>query len=283
MGKPTGFMEIPRETAPRRPVAERLHDYREVYNPFPILKLQEQGGALHGLRHSLLSSGLPAREPDPRLERPRLSRPVAHRDRPSPRHEQLPRVHRHPLPRALRGLVRPGDQQRPRDDQADRAIDRRPRLGRGLDRPQAARGEDREDRRRRRLGPRRPRRGPAARAGRARRHRLRARRPDRRPAPLRHPRLQDGEVAARPAAGADGGRGRRLPAGRQRRRRHRAEAAPRRVRRRLPLRRRDPGARPADRGSRPRGHPLRDGVPPAPEQARCGGRHPRRVVHLRQG
>ncbi len=44
MGKPTGFMEIPRETAPRRPVAERLHDYREVYDPFPILKLQEQGG-----------------------------------------------------------------------------------------------------------------------------------------------------------------------------------------------------------------------------------------------
>jgi glutamate synthase (NADPH/NADH) small chain len=44
VGKPTGFMEIPRETAPRRPVAERLHDYREVYNPFPILKLREQGG-----------------------------------------------------------------------------------------------------------------------------------------------------------------------------------------------------------------------------------------------
>jgi glutamate synthase (NADPH/NADH) small chain len=44
VGKPTGFMEIPRETASRRPVAERLHDYREVYDPFPILKLQEQGG-----------------------------------------------------------------------------------------------------------------------------------------------------------------------------------------------------------------------------------------------
>jgi glutamate synthase (NADPH/NADH) small chain len=43
MGKPTGFLETPRETAPRRPVAERLHDYREVYNPLPVLKLQEQG------------------------------------------------------------------------------------------------------------------------------------------------------------------------------------------------------------------------------------------------
>jgi glutamate synthase (NADPH) small chain len=44
VGKPTGFLEIPRETASRRPVAERLHDYREVYNPLPILKLREQGG-----------------------------------------------------------------------------------------------------------------------------------------------------------------------------------------------------------------------------------------------
>jgi glutamate synthase (NADPH/NADH) small chain len=44
VGKPTGFMEIPRETAPRRPVAERLHDYKEVYNPLPVLKLREQGG-----------------------------------------------------------------------------------------------------------------------------------------------------------------------------------------------------------------------------------------------
>ena len=44
MGKPTGFMEISRELPTRRPVAERLHDYREVYNPFPILKLREQGG-----------------------------------------------------------------------------------------------------------------------------------------------------------------------------------------------------------------------------------------------
>ena len=86
--------------------------------------------------------------------------------------------------------------------------------------PAAAQGQDRQDRRRRRLRPRRPRRRAATRPRRARRHRLRARRPDRRPAPLRHPRLQDGEVAARPPARADGGRGRRLPAGRERRRRH---------------------------------------------------------------
>ncbi len=50
-----------------------------------------------------------------------------------------------------------------------------------------------------------------ARAGHER-HRLRARRPHRRPAALRHPRLQDGEGVHRPPPRADGGRGRRRSA-----------------------------------------------------------------------
>src|SRR3954447_5566847 len=36
-------MEIPRETPTRRPIPERVHDYLEVYNPFPAEKLQAQG------------------------------------------------------------------------------------------------------------------------------------------------------------------------------------------------------------------------------------------------
>lgn len=43
MGKPDGFLQYKRETPTRRPVAERLHDYQEVYQPFPELKLLEQG------------------------------------------------------------------------------------------------------------------------------------------------------------------------------------------------------------------------------------------------
>ncbi|MGE5195453.1 MAG: glutamate synthase subunit beta [Deltaproteobacteria bacterium] len=43
MGKPTGFMEFSRETPARRAVEERLHDWHEVYKPFPELKLMEQG------------------------------------------------------------------------------------------------------------------------------------------------------------------------------------------------------------------------------------------------
>jgi len=45
MGKPTGFMEFDRKTAPRRPVDERLHDWQEVYiEPvLPAEQLREQG------------------------------------------------------------------------------------------------------------------------------------------------------------------------------------------------------------------------------------------------
>jgi glutamate synthase (NADPH) small chain len=43
VGKPTGFMEIPRESPSRRPIPERVNDYLEVYNPFPVEKLRAQG------------------------------------------------------------------------------------------------------------------------------------------------------------------------------------------------------------------------------------------------
>ncbi len=43
MGKPTGFLEIPRELPTRRPVSQRISDFLEVYNPFPEEKLQAQG------------------------------------------------------------------------------------------------------------------------------------------------------------------------------------------------------------------------------------------------
>ena len=102
-------------------------------------------------------------------------------------------------------------------------------------------------------------------------HRLRAGRPDRRPAPLRNPRLQDGKAAPRPPARADGSRRRRFPADDQYRRRH-------------------PGARSCSTefdavclcggATRPRDlpiegrdlrrHPLRDGLPDPSEPPRCG-------------
>jgi glutamate synthase (NADPH/NADH) small chain len=43
MGKHTGFLEIGREIAPKRPVSERVNDWFEVYQPFPAEKVREQG------------------------------------------------------------------------------------------------------------------------------------------------------------------------------------------------------------------------------------------------
>jgi glutamate synthase (NADPH/NADH) small chain len=42
VGKVTGFLEIQRKKAPTRPVAERLHDWKEVYLPFPEADLKKQ-------------------------------------------------------------------------------------------------------------------------------------------------------------------------------------------------------------------------------------------------
>ncbi len=42
MAKPTGFLEFTRETPTRRPVAERVHDWLEVYEDFPVDHLKQQ-------------------------------------------------------------------------------------------------------------------------------------------------------------------------------------------------------------------------------------------------
>ena len=69
-------------------------------------------------------------------------------------------------------------------------------------------------------GPGRAGRRAAADPRRPHRDGVRAGRPHRRSAALRHPRVQDGEAPHRPPAGADGGRGHPVPCRRQRRRRH---------------------------------------------------------------
>lgn len=42
MAKPTGFLEYPRETPRRRPVEQRIHDWLEVYEEFPLERLKTQ-------------------------------------------------------------------------------------------------------------------------------------------------------------------------------------------------------------------------------------------------
>jgi glutamate synthase (NADPH/NADH) small chain len=43
MGKPTGFIEIARKKQPTRPVAERVRDWQEVYLPYGVETLRQQG------------------------------------------------------------------------------------------------------------------------------------------------------------------------------------------------------------------------------------------------
>jgi glutamate synthase (NADPH/NADH) small chain len=43
MGKVTGFLEYERETPTRRPIEERVNDWFEVYEDFPLEKVQKQG------------------------------------------------------------------------------------------------------------------------------------------------------------------------------------------------------------------------------------------------
>ncbi len=42
MGKPTGFKEYSRELPKKRPVPERVRDFKELYRPFPIEKIRNQ-------------------------------------------------------------------------------------------------------------------------------------------------------------------------------------------------------------------------------------------------
>ena len=144
-------------------------------------------------------NGCPLGQPDPGLERPRLPRPLAGRDPPAARDEQLPRVHRPAVPGAVRGRLRARDPRGRRGhDQADRELDHRPRLGRGLGRARS----------RRRVetgrsvavvgaGPAGHGRRAAAAPRRPPRRALRARRGRRRPGALRRAGLQDREARRR--------------------------------------------------------------------------------------
>ena len=140
--------------------------------------------------------------------------------------QQFPGVHRPHLPGAVRGGLHAQHRRQPRHHQDDRVRHRRSRLGGRLDRAACRRASHRQARRRGRLRPGRHGLRAATRARRACRDAVREERPHRRPAALRHSRLQDGEAPDRPPHRADGGRRRRVPHRRRgRRQRHRGRAA----------------------------------------------------------
>ena len=267
MGKPTGFIELKRSKQPARPVAERLQDWREVYKLHPPQVLADQGARCMDCGIPFCHQGCPLGNLIPDWN------DLVYRDRWQAavtrllRDQQLPGVHRPAVPGAVRRRVRARHQRRPGDDQVDRVGDHRARDGGGLGQAGAAGVAHRQDGRGGRLGPVRPGRRRSAEQGRPHRHRVRARRSHRRAAALRHPRVQDGEGDPRSPAPPDGSRGHRLQAGLRRRRVAGRGDAEEVLRRGGPRLRRPGRPRPADSRARARGHPLRDGLPAAAEQA----------------
>ena len=264
---PPGFIEIHAEEAADAAGRRARPRLARGLSAVPATALRGAGGALHGLRHSVLSSGLPARQPDSRLERSRLSRPLAARrsigcTRPTTfRSSPAGSARRRAKARACSASTTSRSRsRRSRSSIIDRAFDE----GWVVARPPAR--AHRQARRGRRLGPGRPRRRRSAEPRRPPRHGVRARRSHRRAAALRHSRVQAGEALPRSPARPDAA-GRRRSSGR-------AcnvgvdvplDELRARVRRDRARRRRDAAARSA--GARPRaeGHPLRDGVPAAAE------------------
>ena len=287
MGKVTGFMEYRAQRparsgrSPSVSRTSRSSSFRSSAG-----RAEAAGRALHGLRHPFCHTGCPLGNLIPDWN-DLVYRGVWRRGaRVPPLDQQLPRVHRAHLPGAVRSVVRAQHQQRPGDHQADRARDHRPRASQkaGSCRSRAQRSTGKK-RRRRRLRARRARLRAAARARRARGHGVREGRPHRRPAALRHPRLQDGEAPHRPPHRADGSARASLP---HQRRTSASTCRCARATRRASTRSCSRGGarKPRDLpipGRELDGRPLRDGFPDAAEPARRRRHGARRSASSRRG
>ena len=101
MANPTGFLQYPRVEIAHRPI-ERADQGLARDRPAAGRRvLNAAGGALHGLRHSLLPCRrLPGAEPHSRVQRSGLPRPLARGGRKPALDEQFSRDHRPGLPGA---------------------------------------------------------------------------------------------------------------------------------------------------------------------------------------
>ena len=284
MGKPTGFKEFPRKAVPyREPLAAagRLSARSSRIRRRSICSTQGARCMDCGVPFCQSGDRLPDRQPDSRVERPGLSGPLARCARPAAQDEQLSRSSpAAPAPRRAKGpacSASPIRRSRSRTSRTRSSTAASPKAGSCPSRRRRA-----PARRSRSSAP-----GPSGLAAAAQlnkaghtRHRLRAGRPHRRPADVRHSE-HEARQGRRRAAGQPAPRGR----GRVRHQRRRRQQANRRTSsiRRSCSTRTTPlllatGAtqaeRPADSRPRPGRHPLRDGVPhgehqePARQQAR---------------
>ncbi len=208
MGKATGFIEISRKKQPSRPVAERLHDWKEVYLPYPVETIRQQGARCMDCGIPFCHQGCPLGNLIPDWN------DLVYRDRWQAAIERLLATNNFPeftgrlCPAPCEGACVLGINNDAVTIKAieNQIIDRAFDEGWIVPRPPANRSGKQD--RRRRLGARGARGGRSAEQGRALGHRVRARGSDRRAASLRHPRVQDGEARPRSPAEGAGGRGR---------------------------------------------------------------------------
>ena len=218
---------------------------------------------MHGLRRAVLQQRLSPRQPHPGLERPRLAGPLAGGHRAAARHQQLPGVHRPPVPGAVRG--------RPASSASTPTRSRSSRSRSPSSTGHGPRGGSPRSRRRTRPASGSPSSAPgpsglaaAQQLTRAGHHVVVHERADRIGGLLRYgipefkmeKRVLErrlGQMEAEGTVFRTVGRGRHRPAGRR---------SPRGLRRRRPRRRGDRGPRPADPRPRAGRHPPGDGVPP---------------------
>ena len=212
MGKITGFLEIERHDRGLRKARGTGEDLQGIRQAAAAGGAERPGGALHGLRHSVLSQRLSGQQSDPGLEQPGLSRAVGAGGRstctpPTIFPEFTGRIC--PAPCEAACTLNIDDNPVTIKTIECAIVDRGWEEGWIVPIPPAH--QDRQDGR-----------GGRFRSG---RHGLRAATcpgrscgdadreagPHRRPAALRHPRLQDGKAPDRPPHRADGGRGGDVP------------------------------------------------------------------------
>ena len=211
MGKPTGFLEIERHDRGYEKPDVRRKTWKEFLKPLPEPELAGQAARCMDCGIPFCHNGCPVNNliPDWNNLVYRHQWQAAVRSLHST--NNFPGVHRPHLSRAVRGVLHAEHRRQPGDHQDDRVRHRRSRLAGRLDHAPSAVAPNRQARRGGRFRSGRPRLCAAARARRACGDAVREERPHRRPAALRHSRLQDGEAPDRPPHRADDGRRRRVP------------------------------------------------------------------------
>jgi glutamate synthase domain-containing protein 3 len=131
MGKITGFLEFERIEEGYAPVAERVKNYKEFVIGLTEPQARQQGARCMDCGTPFCNNGCPVNNIIPDFN-DLVYRNDWKNARGARLDQQLPRVHRPHLPRALRGRLHAQHQQRPGGHQEHRARHHRPRLGRGL-------------------------------------------------------------------------------------------------------------------------------------------------------